>query len=1432
MFKSSIRTIVFTLSCFFSSVSWGVISQDPLFLVTQAEPRVLFAMSNDHQLFIKAYTDYTDLDGDGVIDTTYLDAFDYYGYFDSGKCYQYDSSDDRFEPDGSASGTNGHECTSSNQWSGNWLNWATMTRMDILRKVIYGGKRSVDTTSDTELERALLPDDVHAFAKVYDAGSSTTMNKFTPYNSETVITVCNVTFDSDSSERYSGKISTSSSPPLMQVVSGSYAQWAQSEVIQCGYGSGTRPSSSARLENPDLEVRVQVCKSGSEEANCKTYGSDTKPAGILQNYGEDTASTQMNFGLISGSYQKNKSGGVLRKNIVPFIGNGNYDDEVNTSTGIFNYLDSSLSASERSNYSKGIVHTLDATRIAGWDYDANTHKNSCNTPGKLSFTNGQCIDWGNPLSEIYMEGLRYLSGKTSPTPAFDATDTSYIPNLTTASWVDPMPSTEWCADMSVITISTGLNSFDTDELSNDISLNASTWTSSVGTHEGVSGSYIIGEGSITDDNQCTGKTLNDLDDAKGVCPEVPSLEGGYHIAGMSYYAHTNDIRSDRTDDQTVTTYGIALAESLPRFEIPVGSGTVTILPACEARNNSSTAWRICSMTDLKVHSLNSAGTSGDFDISWEDSTWGNDYDMDGIANISFCVGSECSPAVSSNQIQITSSLRQVNAGHQLRFGFVVTGTIADDVYLDVVKGSNFNYTTTPPYSSALDVKTLTQGTSTATLLENPLFYAAKYGAFNEKDNTGSPAPNLASEWDEDLDGLPDGYFKATDPSELFTALSEVIGDIVSRTSSASAVATNSTRLDTNSRIYQARFVSGSWYGQLLAYDIDDTTGAVGGSIWDSSQLIPTENNRNIFSYNDNTNAGIVFEYANLHSSQQAYLTSAELDYVRGDQTNEGTTYRTRVTVLGDIINSDPLFTSQGNFDYYELELSGGFATYDDYLEGTGVTEKGNREDILYVGANDGMLHAFLGTGDTATNCNPDATACEGEEVFAYIPKAVIPNLASLADLSYTHKLFVDGSPRHGDAYIDFDGSGDRWGTALVGTLGGGGKGIFALDISDPLNFTAADVLWDLDHNDLTELGYTFSQPSIVKLANGDWGAIFGNGYDSANGYAVLYIVNLETGSVIKSITLEDSTGTNGLSTPIAVDTDGDKVADKVYAGDLQGNLWAVDISASNPNSWASDYKQGSTPKPLYQACTDDPCTDPQPITSKPQVVNNDPGGLLVLFGTGKYFEVGDNTDTSQVQTFYAISDAGAQVDGRDDLVEQEILAEIDAATSGLNYNVRVTSEYSVDYTAKEGWYLDFDSASYPGERIVANPLVRNGRVIFPTLVPETDACSYGGTSWLMELDALNGARLSESPFDLDDDGSINTNDYVQYDSDGDGDIDENDEWVPVSGKQSTVGIIKTPGVISTGPQEVKYTSGSSGNIEVTTESGGDNSGRQSWIQIR
>ncbi|MDI3325243.1 PilC/PilY family type IV pilus protein [Pontibacterium granulatum] len=699
------------------------------------------------------------------------------------------------------------------------------------------------------------------------------------------------------------------------------------------------------------------------------------------------------------------------------------------------------------------------------------------------------------------------------------------------------------------------------------------------------------------------------------------------------------------------------------------------------------------------------------------------------------------------------------------------------------------------------------------------------------------------------------FLSANDPQALLSAFSSAITSIESRTSSAATVATNSTRLDANSKIYQARFNSGEWSGQFRAYALNSVTGDVSTLQWDAADLIPATSSRNI--YTSHSNTGFAFNDTSwddgLFSTAQMSALNAvngttdsrgrdRINYLRGDTTYEGTDFRTRAGRLGDIVHSDPIFASDESFEYYGVAPTvsvGGVAidSYYTYLtDATVATNKAAREPMLYVGANDGMLHAMRAEGTIGTTdapCDPDIAACEGEEVFAYIPKALYSKLSDLTDSGYSHTYYVDGSIRVADAYIDYndDGVSDttRWGSVLVGLLAAGGKGVYALDISDPFNFDAKDVLWDLDDSDLTELGYTFGNASVVQLPDGTWAAIFGNGYESANYKAGLYIVNMEDPTDVVFIDTQadgSASSPNGLSSPIPVDTDNDKIADTVYAGDLYGNLWKFDLSSSNRNGWAVAYSQGSTPAPLYRACTTDDCSSPQAITSRPEVVDSSEGGVIVLFGTGSYITTDDPTST-QMQTFYGIRDDGSMVTNRSDLQAQDILAEFYVAASDADY--RVTTDTAVDYTAKDGWYLDFDSSDYPGERVVSNPIVRGGRIIFPTLAPKTSPCDFGGTGWLMELDAENGSRLTVSPFDVNSDTAINASDFVSVViSDG---VESVEVTVPVSGRKSTVGIVKTPAVISTGTQELKYFSGSSGAVETVRESSGDKLGRQSWLQL-
>jgi len=331
---------------------------------------------------------------------------------------------------------------------------------------------------------------------------------------------------------------------------------------------------------------------------------------------------------------------------------------------------------------------------------------------------------------------------------------------------------------------------------------------------------------------------------------------------------------------------------------------------------------------------------------------------------------------------------------------------------------------------------------------------------------------------------------------------------------------------------------------------------------------------------------------------------------------------------------------------------------------------------------------------------------------------------------------------------------------------------------------------------------------------------------------------------------------NGLATPAPIDANGDYIVDYIYAGDLFGNLWKFDVTSSNPSAWKVAYGS-TTPEPLFTACAGTSCTtgatsNYQPITTRPQVGRHptQPGGFMVYFGTGKYFESGDASPTGQTtQSFYGIWDKNQSTltaFGRGELVERAILQEVvqgfDSNGDGTNdstYELRVTekdSDDAIDWGTDLGWYMDLfnqegGNTNNFGEKQVTDSILRNGRIIFTTLIPSEDPCDFGGTGWLMEIDAETGGRLEDlAPFDLNGDGLFNQDDYVDLDGDGVGDV-------PPSGKKSKEGIIAKPGVVAgTGTdddKEYKFASGSTGNIEQTIESVDPGyAGRTSWRELK
>lgn len=391
-------------------------------------------------------------------------------------------------------------------------------------------------------------------------------------------------------------------------------------------------------------------------------------------------------------------------------------------------------------------------------------------------------------------------------------------------------------------------------------------------------------------------------------------------------------------------------------------------------------------------------------------------------------------------------------------------------------------------------------------------------------------------------------------------------------------------------------------------------------------------------------------------------------------------FRYREATLGDAIESQPAYVGKPTYSYTDP----GYSSF--------VSDKAGRPKTVFIGTNDGMLHAF--------------DAMTGQERWAYVPSMVIPNMWKLADKNYAtmHTNFVNGSPFIGDIY-----AGGSWRTILVAGLNGGGRGYYALDVTEP---TAPSLLWEIDTTDEPNLGYTFGNPVITKMANGTWVVLFTSGYNNTSpgdGKGYLFVYDAWTGAPARtaiSTEVGSTTTPSGLS-KIAVWADNperNNTAGYVYGGDLLGNVWRFDINTGVKTQFA---------------VLKSPNGSLQPITAAPEL-GSIFGKRVVFVGTGKYLEVTDLTDT-QVHSVYAIKDDDATatlVNPRGSLVQQTL------STSGAT---RTASSNPVNFKTGRGWFVDFPDS---GERVNVNPRLDSGTLIVPTTVPSNTVCNPGGYGWL------------------------------------------------------------------------------------------------------
>lgn len=1629
----------------------------PPFISSSASPLVMFVLGRDHKLYYEAYNDATDLDGDGIIDIGYKHEIDYYGYFDSYKCYTYSTYSNRFNP---ARNTGDKYCGGTGEWSGNFLNWLTMSRIDVLRKVLYGGHRSTDTASETVLSGTYIPRDAHSWGKEYwgadtrqltpydapsnfscdmpdqpadwdvagkilfvtyqdglDKGCGTASDmtdtfSVTDYNNHKYVESVdfsdsqqanqidrgNLMFvtkftvpagkggtwyfsvDSDdggelevngtvvasyygchgyaNNDSYNGSINLtagseyklivrvresgggdgarvryrlpgtstyktfskanlsadgiafyapdiSGSSGICSLKTGSFVETGEPfygedvEVVnkrhlfcvssdsvntdhlikiarnstkrKWEWASTERPVCSDSVVSPDEKnyARVKVCDSSvGDETSCYDYGgASKKPIGLLQRYGTGDGSsicTKTNehsascsggegflvnqspiyFGLITGSYEKNLSGGVLRKNITSIA------EEINA--------DGTFASTVPTRGS--LIQTLERMQINDFSYNDNSYSSNCGWITTRAINEGECKMWGNPIGEMFWETMRYFSGAASATSGYTysgSTDGGL--SLPKPAWRDPYADFPECAKPNVIIISDVNPSYDDGVPSSGTftDYSRSSLFSEISENENISGKYFIGSSNSgsSSDFMCSDKTLSDLGNALGLCPEEPTKKGTFNTAALAFYAKTQFSKNSHSvisNLNNVDTHSVALASPLPEIVIRVGGKEVKIVPlgksvggsgiSCDYSINSTyglvlNGTGFCpsnSIVDFYAETISE--TSGRFRINFEDVEQGADHDMDAIARYDYTVNSSSTFTISLNSEYAAGGINQA-------MGFIVTGTTADGVYMpisDIADGSSNSAVSGLPLSWERTF-TVVQGGSAASLLKDPLWYAAKYGGF--KDSNFNNIPDLNSEWDEDGDGVPDSYHYITNPLLLEQKFAKVFTDILKKTASGTAPALgvgNSKGSQINHAVFYpekdfgnaARSNNISWVGQLFNFWFY-TSGQTQNIMEDSDNdsrlklcedgdkilefLIDESGALQIDKYNSTcrgTKSGeAVARNISLDDVKSLWEGGTELAYTpaasRTIWTNVGgtlTRFNTAnknsfATMLGDsssfpecLGNEDNLINyilgvdrdgcrprkqldAQADDDTYKLgDILNSSPVLVDYAKKTGRPGYA----MTYVGANDGMLHAFragkiLTSGLQAYQavklCN-DTGDCEtdklGQEEWAFIPQNALPYLRYLADPDYCHIYYNDLTP-----YIleIKDDSGYVVKRILIGgmRLGGGVCGCTGTGCVNPPADTCADLtsdncigrstyyaldvtnqdnpvlLWEFTDR---YLGFSFSGPAYIEK-NGSRFIMFLSGPTDYAGTAgqplsifVLKLADDYTIATVSKFTGENREGFQRVSALSSysnafggklftkgVDYGGDGDTDAVFFGLNQmtgnasnpvwsGNVLGLQITDENPLHWTFGNVFNSAQKPVTTKVEQISCFDMK----------------YIYFGTGRWFYKKDEAGGNNENNFLY----GVRIDGCED------------GNCNIN-NSHSSSEACGQLESGNtsfAWKktLDERSGNYLMERLLSDPepVDYANVVFFGTTEPNSDICSFGGRSRVWGLNCATGSAIALS----------------------------------------------------------------------------------------
>ena len=1482
----------------FANVEMGNYCYAPPSIATTVPPLVMLVMGRDHKLYYEAYNDASDLDGDGRLDVGYKHSIDYYGYFDPYKCYSYSGSgaNAKFVP---VSTTSNKYC--SGQWSGNFLNWLTMSRMDVLKKVLYGGDRITDSASETVLEASYIPQDAHSWGKEYAGSDTPQLTPFSVPSSGTRHLFCVTSTSAGDTRRIRVLLSKSNR----------IWEWASKERPVCDNSLGT-PS--------EYTIKVQVCNSSvGLEPNCKIYSQGTyKPIGLLQKYGEyegggkwcskslkscNTDSdcniatdglcidrAKMYFGFLTGSYTNNLSGGVLRKNIWTI------QDEINQQTGIFQTSE---------NTPGNIILTIDRMRPIGFQYSDFSYQaaegGTCGWITSAPLQEGQCRMWGNPTGEMMYEALRYLAGKGTPTSSFtySGTQDSGL-NLSKPEWgiqkgsdrYQPYQLFPICAKPFMIVLSDINPSYDSDSLpgssfggiTGDLTgLNVSTRANTISSEEGISGDYFIGQSGSLYDFICSPKNVTGFSDIRGLCPEEPTKQGSYYSAAVAYYGNTA-FKDNFTGTKpfNVKTYSVALASPIPDIAIKIGNNTVRLSPFAKSVSGSHNVYQNCAqkctltrdsagnlqitncqsgafcptnqIVDFYVEQMNYDSnnnlTYAKFRINFEDVEQGADHDMDAI------ILYEITP-IGNNQLRIRLTSEYAAGSIDQVLGFFISGTTEDGQWLVLkdrdVSGADVDTPavvanmpgspTTSPGGITYWERIFTVSGSAGGQLKNPLWYAAKWGGFD--DQNGNNRPDLQSEWDKDGDGIPDTYFYVVNPLKMEQELEKAFADILRKASSGATVATLASRTGISSLVVQPYYypiyltetgTELSWLGLLRSFWVDlkqnfreDTVFSkilnIAQSAWDkifhfitvgdetkiavlagdsdtgtnactlesikdlhqvkavfdcgcelantspSTRNIKFNNNGILNNFDTSQASSLLSIWQTVDSTIDSTKAGCIIRYLRGEDLSNDSTCRTFSYVqrtrklnintfcgsegeqtwkLGAIIHSSPSVVSDQPVNIYHIKY--GDSSYSDFIKDPAYK---NRPSLIFVGANDGMLHAFrIGTivnqasleqpSKVQNAPNDTGTDKIGKEEWAFIPKNALPYIAWYGKQEFKdcHVPTLDYRTLVVDAKIN-----GTWKTILVGAMGFGGRAlpetnpqfsssIFVLDITNP---TSPSLLWE---NSLPDKTLTLSFPAILKV-NDNWYIVVGSGPKDPKGTsfstAKIYFFNLSNGNLVKTLQIG---GSNPVSASVGdimpVDVDFDYSDDAIYFGTYNassGDFYRISLKSSSGYKEINNLSDNSIVKAVSIS---------RPIFGAPNFTKDEFGKLWVFFGTGRFlgdqdkvigyanYLVGfkDLCWNDSCSTTYSLSQFTntTSITVQATVTELKKICSCTGSSCGLVDVVYNTTPVTSIQEVNIGWYYQLS-----GEAIFSQPLVYGGIVDALSFLPPQDVCAFQGDTNLLVL---------------------------------------------------------------------------------------------------